>query len=164
MIRRPPRSTLFPYTTLFRSAWAFHEQAAGGDLIHSRWEHPAHAERNPLVRRGFGEDIAQHPAQVADLLGRERLNRRVLGWCEDEAVLAAPDADAGQETCPLGGAQPQRRGALRHALPKAFPQTGFQTDEAFPLFMPGEHAPIWCGRRPAAGLPPQSQPQAEPAD
>src|SRR2546430_17283197 len=23
MIRRPPRSTLFPYTTLFRSGWAF---------------------------------------------------------------------------------------------------------------------------------------------
>src|SRR3712207_7625571 len=23
MIRRPPRSTLFPYTTLFRSHWAF---------------------------------------------------------------------------------------------------------------------------------------------
>src|SRR3712207_7628503 len=25
MIRRPPRSTLFPYTTLFRSVWLFHE-------------------------------------------------------------------------------------------------------------------------------------------
>src|SRR5258705_8315994 len=24
MIRRPPRSTLFPYTTLFRSSWAGH--------------------------------------------------------------------------------------------------------------------------------------------
>src|SRR5256885_11780869 len=24
MIRRPPRSTLFPYTTLFRSLWAVH--------------------------------------------------------------------------------------------------------------------------------------------
>src|SRR2546429_4029323 len=24
MIRRPPRSTLFPYTTLFRSRWATH--------------------------------------------------------------------------------------------------------------------------------------------
>src|SRR5256885_9610290 len=24
MIRRPPRSTLFPYTTLFRSGWLFH--------------------------------------------------------------------------------------------------------------------------------------------
>src|SRR5437667_9769223 len=33
MIRRPPRSTLFPYTTLFRSRYAnplFHFQATGG--------------------------------------------------------------------------------------------------------------------------------------
>src|SRR5256885_15435441 len=34
MIRRPPRSTLFPYTTLFRSAGGvhvqFHEQVTGG--------------------------------------------------------------------------------------------------------------------------------------
>src|SRR3712207_8787233 len=29
MIRRPPRSTLFPYTTLFRSG-RLHEQAGGG--------------------------------------------------------------------------------------------------------------------------------------
>src|SRR2546427_2890474 len=28
MIRRPPRSTLFPYTTLFRSQSAFHAPAA----------------------------------------------------------------------------------------------------------------------------------------
>src|SRR5256885_12277658 len=34
MIRRPPRSTLFPYTTLFRSA-------IGRDLER---QHPAHAE------------------------------------------------------------------------------------------------------------------------
>src|SRR2546426_3163257 len=27
MIRRPPRSTLFPYTTLFRSCWAYSRQA-----------------------------------------------------------------------------------------------------------------------------------------
>src|SRR3712207_7376556 len=31
MIRRPPRSTLFPYTTLFRSAPAFTQTAFGGD-------------------------------------------------------------------------------------------------------------------------------------
>src|SRR3989441_12140621 len=30
MIRRPPRSTLFPYTTLFRSIWRF---AEGGDTL-----------------------------------------------------------------------------------------------------------------------------------
>src|SRR2546425_4212354 len=29
MIRRPPRSTLFPYTTLFRSAAGFHRQLNG---------------------------------------------------------------------------------------------------------------------------------------
>src|SRR2546430_12602841 len=29
MIRRPPRSTLFPYTTLFRSVFQLEEQAAG---------------------------------------------------------------------------------------------------------------------------------------
>src|SRR2546422_7691496 len=28
MIRRPPRSTLFPYTTLFRSLWTGNEAAA----------------------------------------------------------------------------------------------------------------------------------------
>src|SRR3712207_7874607 len=42
MIRRPPRSTLFPYTTLFRSIWAgrlqgtpLPERVAGSNLITS---------------------------------------------------------------------------------------------------------------------------------
>src|SRR2546430_12582414 len=30
MIRRPPRSTLFPYTTLFRSAWALVRRPGAG--------------------------------------------------------------------------------------------------------------------------------------
>src|SRR5689334_24067781 len=30
MVRRPPRSTLFPYTTLFRSAWRFAEVTQAG--------------------------------------------------------------------------------------------------------------------------------------
>src|SRR6266581_7265690 len=30
MIRRPPRSTLFPYTTLFRSSWFFRHGPADG--------------------------------------------------------------------------------------------------------------------------------------
>src|SRR5436305_5247324 len=38
MIRRPPRSTLFPYTTLFRSStWS--------SLGRNRQPHPEHAER-----------------------------------------------------------------------------------------------------------------------
>src|SRR5260370_11273874 len=39
MIRRPPRSTLFPYTTLFRSQLALHGQAEIADLLaqFARW-------------------------------------------------------------------------------------------------------------------------------
>src|SRR5947209_14998940 len=43
MIRRPPRSTLFPYTTLFRSQRAMHE------IVHGR----VNAERFHV--RGFNE-------------------------------------------------------------------------------------------------------------
>src|SRR5260221_1183887 len=42
MIRRPPRSTLFPYTTLFRSVWS------GG-------KHDAHAATLESHRRGGGD-------------------------------------------------------------------------------------------------------------
>src|SRR5256712_13772904 len=41
MIRRPPRSTLFPYTTLFRSVLAAKAvEAAQRQLIPERWEEP----------------------------------------------------------------------------------------------------------------------------
>src|SRR2546427_4970160 len=33
MIRRPPRSTLFPYTTLFRSRWVRYRQSNGTWLL-----------------------------------------------------------------------------------------------------------------------------------
>src|SRR3712207_6868021 len=36
MIRRPPRSTLFPYTTLFRSVQPAHQGGAGGDPVEVR--------------------------------------------------------------------------------------------------------------------------------
>src|SRR5258708_11378109 len=44
MIRRPPRSTLFPYTTLFRSV---------GEMLHLRDEHAARIEQ---VARSSDED------------------------------------------------------------------------------------------------------------
>src|SRR5256885_5533200 len=49
MIRRPPRSTLFPYTTLFRSAWA---HALPDESALSR-QHPADHARG---RGGAGPD------------------------------------------------------------------------------------------------------------
>src|SRR5258707_15869055 len=53
MIRRPPRSTLFPYTTLFRSLAAQRDQVLG---LHDRRRHAR--ERRELV---------DHAADVADL-------------------------------------------------------------------------------------------------
>src|SRR5256884_9956351 len=45
MIRRPPRSTLFPYTTLFRSHPHVHCVVPAGGLSpdHSRWVRPRYA-------------------------------------------------------------------------------------------------------------------------
>src|SRR5689334_23838045 len=47
MIRRPPRSTLFPYTTLFRSRGEFDERELKLAL--------ASAEEIALTRRAFGD-------------------------------------------------------------------------------------------------------------
>src|SRR3712207_8627448 len=56
MIRRPPRSTLFPYTTLFRSAveQVRAEAPVGGDLV------------DVAVGRGDDADVDLHLAHGAD--------------------------------------------------------------------------------------------------
>src|SRR5947209_13859871 len=53
MLRRPPRSTLFPYTTLFRSP------ARGGKGLHSRGRA---SETNSKDFGGSGRGGTQHPA------------------------------------------------------------------------------------------------------
>src|SRR2546427_6640662 len=52
MIRRPPRSTLFPYTTLFRSVL---QGPFGSPLNEAYWE-----ANNPLT-------LAEHPERLAGL-------------------------------------------------------------------------------------------------
>src|SRR5436189_3817988 len=49
MIRRPPRSTLFPYTTLFRSAWTRSGHVPGSSGEH-RGASTLVAEAPPLLR------------------------------------------------------------------------------------------------------------------
>src|SRR5690349_23410455 len=72
MIRRPPRSTLFPYTTLFRSELYWDGGYAGNPTI------------TPLVRESDGEDTilvqinprerTEPPRTAAEIL--DRLNER----------------------------------------------------------------------------------------
>src|SRR3712207_8276833 len=68
MIRRPPRSTLFPYTTLFRSVDAVHGDPPPGDVPepgHQRGEgglpRPGRAHhRDGLPRCQLEAEVAEH--------------------------------------------------------------------------------------------------------
>src|SRR5438876_8457284 len=52
MIRRPPRSTLFPYTTLFRSGLLGRQEAAAQARDHLRQHRHQEAERSAVEIRG----------------------------------------------------------------------------------------------------------------
>src|SRR3712207_6910916 len=77
MIRRPPRSTLFPYTTLFRSR----DAAAAGDVLEERHHvvgalraaEAEHEQRLPPARRG-GVRGRRRPPVVAGDRKSTRLN------------------------------------------------------------------------------------------
>src|SRR6266511_6247185 len=104
MIRRPPRSTLFPYTTLFRSVGRLHR---------------------PL-RAGLGR--GGHPAATAAVLAAERAAaaRRVpRGAGPDRAFGRVPRAKRGAARPPhrggLGLVRDRRGGPL---APFSAPQAG----------------------------------------
>src|SRR3989442_6785702 len=65
MIRRPPRSTLFPYTTLFRSHLAPHPDDPAGD-------------RGVLCPRGVALELA--PESDCDLVVHRGRDHRLARW------------------------------------------------------------------------------------
>src|SRR5256884_5747996 len=100
MIRRPPRSTLFPYTTLFRSF--FGQLAIGFGLVAGRLPFGVIAKSIPIRVGGFAagvrEDIEESPAL-------ERfLNRSPVGHVADAMLLEKPHgvfAEAAQKIVQL---------------------------------------------------------------
>src|SRR2546428_4999460 len=70
MIRRPPRSTLFPYTTLFRSVLAAKAvEAAQRQLIPERWEEPGAVVGGRLaatVGDVHAREVRQQPGDRGD--------------------------------------------------------------------------------------------------
>src|SRR5256885_9991989 len=72
MIRRPPRSTLFPYTTLFRSGWRRRScrQPGGSGRFHGRSEEHTSELQSPcnLVCRLLLEKKKRHH-EVSDTPG-----------------------------------------------------------------------------------------------
>src|SRR2546427_10953961 len=85
MIRRPPRSTLFPYTTLFRSMedLAIEAQKLGLQPVLSIW-----SER--LIRRSYDEVPAKYDAQEQTLgMGMAKLfdGQIAIDFGETEGLL-----------------------------------------------------------------------------
>src|SRR2546430_12263261 len=75
MIRRPPRSTLFPYTTLFRSVvWA------GGQFYRGAWSGFKHrtADMNTLIAVGTGAAIERSEEHTSELQSQSNLVCRLL--------------------------------------------------------------------------------------
>src|SRR3989442_7358018 len=81
MIRRPPRSTLFPYTTLFRSVgFSMAEDGGDGILVTPAWEDERSEEHT--------SELQSRPHLVCRLL-LEKKNRYILP--------APPRGDKGRE-------------------------------------------------------------------
>src|SRR3712207_7909397 len=58
MIRRPPRSTLFPYTTLFRSQDAYQPEDPEQITFRSADGHERRKDCDQIEQRGGGERVA----------------------------------------------------------------------------------------------------------
>src|SRR3712207_7645121 len=86
MIRRPPRSTLFPYTTLFRSDVGQEAEQQGQLVAHAVVGQPGGQllGRRVEVRRARGEEAAHHQQHerseehTSELQSRQYLVCRLL--------------------------------------------------------------------------------------
>src|SRR2546430_12704609 len=90
MIRRPPRSTLFPYTTLFRSPLASHRfdnertggaiDRAGAELQRAKRDPDGLLGRRQSVRRGRGEEAVwgRSEEHTSELQSQSNLVCRLL--------------------------------------------------------------------------------------
>src|SRR3712207_7581968 len=85
MIRRPPRSTLFPYTTLFRSEIDVGKRQIPGDGHHPAGaldvvELGGHARQGPGARRAAGgfDDGVRSEEHTSELQSRQYLVCRLL--------------------------------------------------------------------------------------
>src|SRR2546422_3842971 len=104
MIRRPPRSTLFPYTTLFRSL-SKHSQA----FVQARTAKRLYRGPVCLVVRGFEDE--GHLIRRRDLLQ--------LGSHEEHVIAALDDARAGDEKEAAGKINPDVGNGILHHCPQA---------------------------------------------
>src|SRR3712207_9499630 len=80
MIRRPPRSTLFPYTTLFRSTPGAHRQTIDGPrarfFVSTAWLYIM--SEDLIAKTAIDKRLAQIVEPVAQDLGLELVRLRLM--------------------------------------------------------------------------------------
>src|SRR5438477_7492817 len=78
MIRRPPRSTLFPYTTLFRSSARVRHVPAHPSQIRPRGTHADSRRRHPQIHGLAGATDARSEEHTSELQSHVNLVCRLL--------------------------------------------------------------------------------------
>src|SRR3712207_8395765 len=79
MIRRPPRSTLFPYTTLFRSARGRRRDLAVAQVADRAFAQRQHAAvADPHAAAGRHQDAGRSEEHTSELQSRQYLVCRLL--------------------------------------------------------------------------------------
>src|SRR2546421_9293833 len=97
MIRRPPRSTLFPYTTLFRSkseAVAHRAAAAGrprGRARAERWRRDAHGQRSDPRSEEHTSELQSRSDLVCRLLLEKKKNTNEGALTFDGHLISLPN-------------------------------------------------------------------------
>src|SRR3982751_6945719 len=79
MIRRPPRSTLFPYTTLFRSK---------KNYLFSQYRRYLCSELNELRSEEHTSELQSRSDLVCRLLLEKKKNKKVRPWARGWALQA----------------------------------------------------------------------------
>src|SRR5256885_12560899 len=101
MIRRPPRSTLFPYTTLFRSEHgvALALRVARHRAVHARQHahHPDHRGRGDGARRAF---IIERQDRKSTRLNSSHLVISYAVFCLKKKTRITENGTRDRRTCP----------------------------------------------------------------
>src|SRR2546430_5813639 len=98
MIRRPPRSTLFPYTTLFRSPRAALRHLDGHLVVRAAHSAGAHLEHR------------RHGDRKSTRLNSSHSQISYAVFClKKKKVSHVPEATQATRSCPLADPSPQGR-------------------------------------------------------
>src|SRR5690349_22063220 len=100
MIRRPPRSTLFPYTTLFRSHWRW---PAGPSRPPATDWHPARSEEHTSELQSRRDLVCRLLLEKKKGITRSPLaaSRLVTSWLRRDTRAAPPRPSRPLPTPPL---------------------------------------------------------------